>query len=104
MVYAFPIYKPVAGNDAPGRGLYRPRDTVGRIYAEDDYTLLHNNIKYRGLMVSDKKIICFSQIISLWELSAAMETKVLIRPVLKPNATVQPTQLSFDFIALGPTA
>ena len=36
-----------------------PRGTVGRIYKEDHYTLLH--IKYESFRVSEKKIlICFS--------------------------------------------
>ena len=34
----------------------------------------------------------FSPIITQWELSLAMETRVLIRPSPKPNATFPPPQ------------
>ena len=45
-----------------------PRGTVGRIYKEDHYILLHTNMKALSLVVSEKKIfLCFS-IICLWEL------------------------------------
>ena len=39
-----------------------PRGTVGRIYKENHYTLLHTqNMKALGLVVSEKKIfLCFS--------------------------------------------
>ena len=41
-----------------------PRGTVGRMYKEDHYTLLHTksqNMKALGLVVSEKKIfVCFS--------------------------------------------
>ena len=50
------------------------------------------NMRALGLVVSEKKIfICFS-IVSLWELSVAMETRVLIRPGPKPNITFPPPQ------------
>ena len=42
-----------------GGALMDPRGTVGRIYKEDNYTLLHT--KSLGLVVSEKKIfLCFS--------------------------------------------
>ena len=45
------------------------------------------NIKALGLMVSEKKIFVFVfPIISLCELSVAMETRVPIQPGPKPNA------------------
>ena len=37
-----------------------------------------------GLVVSEKKIFYVFPIVSLWELSVAMETRVLIRPGPKP--------------------
>ena len=40
-----------------------PRGTVGRIYKEDHYTLLHTNtqnMKALGLVVSEKIFLCFS--------------------------------------------
>ena len=70
-----------------------PRDTVGRIYKEDHYTLLHTKMKGLGLVVSEKKIFFYVfPIVSLWELSVAMETRVPIRPGPKPNATFPPPQ------------
>ena len=50
-------------HDAPrGRARMDPRGTVGRIYKEDHYTLLHTKMKALGLVVSEKKIffLCFS--------------------------------------------
>ena len=43
------------------------------------------NIKALDLIVSEKIFYVFP-IITLWELSVAMETRVLIRPDPKPNA------------------
>ena len=61
-----------------------PRGRVGRIYKEDHYTLLHTNMK----ALSAKKIFFYVfPMVSLWELSVAMETRVLVRPGPKPNAT-----------------
>ena len=134
----------------PGRGLYGPRGTVGRIYKEDHYTLLHTkfefqssgpcgfgeevffyvfpiiclwelmtpgvgpfltpgawlagfikrttthcyiqNMKALSLVVSEKEIALCFPIVSPWELSVAMEARVLIRPGPKPNATFSPPQ------------
>ena len=46
------------------------------------------NMKVLGLVVSEKKIFFYVfPIVSLWELSVAMETRVLIRPGPKPNTT-----------------
>ena len=46
-----------------------------------------------GLVVSEKKIFFYVfPIVSLWELSVAMETRVPIRPGPKPNATFPPPQ------------
>ena len=59
-----------------------PRGTVGRIYKEDHYTLLHTKYERSGVF----------PIVSLWELSVAMETRVPIRPGPKPNATFPPPQ------------
>ena len=48
------------------------------------------NIKALGLMVSEKIFFYVFPIITLWELSVVMETRVLIRPGPKPN-TVNPS-------------
>ena len=37
-----------------------PRGTVGRIYKEDHYTLLPENMKALGLVVLEKIFLCFS--------------------------------------------
>ena len=69
-----------------------PRGTYGRIYEEDYKTLLHT--KYESSWpcgFREEDFICFP-IVSLWELSVAMETTVLIRPGLKPNTTFPPPQ------------
>ena len=66
-----------------------PRGTVGRIYKEDHYTLLHTKYESSGpcgFWEEDFFLYIFP-IVSLWELSVAMETRVLIRPGPKPNAT-----------------
>ena len=60
-----------------------PRGTVGMIYKEDHYTLLHTKYESSG----PRRFFYVFPIVSLWELSVAMETRVLIRPGPKPNAT-----------------
>ena len=46
-------------------------------------------------MVSEKKIFLVFPIVSLWDLSVAMETTILIQSAPKPNAINPPTQLWF---------
>ena len=48
-----------------------------------------------GLVVSEKKIFLVFLIVSLWDLSVAMETTILIQSAPKPNAINPPTQLWF---------
>ena len=74
-------------HDAPGAGpVWTPgarmagfmKRTTGHCYTQ--------NMKALGLVVSEKKIFLYVfLIVSLWELSVAMETRVLIRPDPKPN-------------------
>ena len=65
-----------------------PRDTVGRIYKEDHYTLLHTKNERSGTCGFGEEILFYVfPIVSLWELSVAMETRVPVRPDPKPNAT-----------------
>ena len=74
--------------DPRGGAIFYPRGIIGRIYKEDHSTLLHTkNMKALGHVVSKKKIFYVFPIVSLWELSVAMETRVLIRPGPKPNVT-----------------
>ena len=70
-----------------------PRDTVGRIYEEDHYTLLHT--KYESSEPCDFGEVEFFYvfpIVSLWDQSVAMATRVLIQPGLKPNIIFPPPQ------------
>ena len=48
------------------------------------------NMKSLGLVVSEKIFCLFFPIASLWELSVAIETRVLIRAGPKPNVTFPP--------------
>ena len=50
-----------------------------------------------GLVVSEKKIFLIFPIVSLWDLSVAMETTILIQSAPKPNTINPPTQLWFTF-------
>ena len=72
-----------------------PRGTVGRIYKEDHYTLLHTKYESSGPCGFREDFFYVFPIVSLWELSVAMETRVLIRPGPKPNATFAPPQWYF---------
>ena len=77
-------------HDAPRAG---PRGTVGRIYEEGHYTLLHTKYESSGPCgFGEEDFFYFFPIVSLWELSVAMETRVLIRPGPKPNTTFPPPQ------------
>ena len=67
--------------DPRGVAKFDPRGTNGTIYVEDI-----RNIKAVGLVVSDKKIVLVFPIVSLWDLSVAMETTILIQSAPKPNA------------------
>ena len=69
-----------------------PRDTVGRIYEEDHYTLLHTKYESCGPCGFGEDFFYVFPIVSLWELSVAMETRVLIRPGPTPNTTFPPPQ------------
>ena len=57
-------------------------------------TIIHcytQNMKALGLVVWEKNFFFYVfPIVSLWELSVAMETRVLIRPGPKPNKTFPP--------------
>ena len=56
-----------------------------------------------GLVVSEKKIFLVFPVVSLWDLSVAMETTILIQSAPKPNAINPPTQLWFtlNLIKIG---
>ena len=70
-----------------------PRGTVGRIYKDDHYTLLHTKYERSGTCgFGEEDFFNVFPIVSLWELSVAMETRVPIRPGPKPKATFPPPQ------------
>ena len=69
-----------------------PRGTVDRIYEEDHYTLLHTKYESSGPCGFGEDLFYVFPIVSLWELSVAMETRVLVRPGPKPNTTFPPPQ------------
>ena len=61
-----------------------PRGTVGTIYKEDHYTLLHTKYESSGpCVVSEKKIFYVCPIVSLWELMIPG-----VGPFLTPGASV----------------
>ena len=65
-----------------------PKGTVGRIYKEDHYTLLHTKYESSGPFgFREEDFFYVFPIVSLWELTVAMETRVLIRPGPKPSTT-----------------
>ena len=65
-----------------------PRGTVGRIYKGDHYTLLLTKYESSGPCgFGEEDFFYVFPIVSLWELSVAMETRVLIRPGPKPITT-----------------
>ena len=58
-----------------------PRGTFGRIYKEDHYTLLHTKYESSGPCGFGEEVfqvLYVFPIVSLWELSVAMETRVPI--------------------------
>ena len=67
---------------------YESSGQVGRIYKEDHYTLLHTKYERSGTCgFGEEEFFYVFPIVSLWELSVAMETRVPIQPGPKPNAT-----------------
>ena len=57
-----------------------PRGTYGTIYEEDHKTLLHTKYESSWPCGFREEDFYVFPIVSLWELSVAMETRVLIRP------------------------
>ena len=72
-------------HDAPGAGAVGTPGARLAGFTKHCYT---QNMKAQGLVVSEKIFLCFP-IVSIWEFSFAMETRVLIRPGPKPNTTVK---------------
>ena len=80
-------------NDAPGAWpIWAPGTQLAGFMKGITKHCYTQNIKALGLMVSEKKIFYVFPIITLWELSVAMETRVPIQSGPKPNATFPPPQ------------
>ena len=80
-------------HDAPLGGAHmNPMGILGRIHKEKHYILLHTKYKSSGPCGFGEDCFYAFPIVSLWELSVAMETRVLIRPGPKPNTTFPPPQ------------
>ena len=71
--------------DAPGAGpVWTPGARLARFMKRTNRHCYTQNMRGLGLVVSEKKIFrCFS-IVSLWELSVAMETRVLAQNLTQP--------------------
>ena len=83
----------MGANDPSGGAIFDRRGMVGRIYKEDHYKLLHTKYESSGPYGFEEDFFFYVfPIVSLWALSVAMETKVLIRPGPKPNTTFSPPQ------------
>ena len=80
-------------HDAPGAGpVWTPGAPLAEFIKRITIHCYTQNTKALGLVVSEKKIFYVFPIVSLWELSVAMETRVLIRPGPKPYTTFPPPQ------------
>ena len=79
-------------HDASGAGpVWTPGVTVGMIYKEDHYTLLHTKYESSGPCGFGEEIfLCFPIVTSLWELSFAKEIRVarnLMQTFFRLNAS-----------------
>ena len=90
----FPVIRLWQIMTPPGVACMDPRDTVGRIYKEDHYTLLHTKYEKSGSCGFGEEDFSFYvlPIVSLCELSVAMETTLLIQSAPKRNTINPPTQ------------
>ena len=76
--------------DLQGMANYDPRAMIGTIYNGDYQTLIHPKYRSSG-PCGFKEEHFFFPIVSLWELSVAMETTILIQSKTL-NAISPPTQ------------
>ena len=79
----------MAVNDATGTGpVWIPGTQLAGFIKRTTIHCYTQNMQALGHVVSEKKIFFkVFPIVSLWELSVAMETRVLIRPGPTPNTT-----------------
>ena len=91
MLECFLYSKSIETIDPQGVAKFDPRVMIGTIYNGNYKTLLHT--KYRSSMPCGfrEEVLVFP-IVSLWELSVAMETTILIQSAQKPNAINSSTQ------------
>ena len=80
-------------HDAPRAGpVWTPGAWLAGFKKRTTIYCYSQNMKALGHVVSEKKIFYVFPIVSLWELSVAMETRVLIQPSPKPITTIPPPQ------------
>ena len=59
--YVFSHCKSMGANDPRGGAIFDPRGTIGRIYIEDHYTLLHTKYESFGPCgFGEEDFLCFS--------------------------------------------
>ena len=75
-------------HEAPGAGsVWTPGAWLAGFIKRTTIHCYIQNMKALGLVVSEKIFFYVFPTVSLWELSVAMETRVLIQPGPKPNTT-----------------
>ena len=80
-------------HDAPGAGpVWTPGARLAGFIKRTTIHCYKQNMKAMGLVVSEKFFFYVFPIVSLWELSVAMETRVLFRPGPKPITAIPPPQ------------
>ena len=88
------ILLPTADMDGPGAwSIWTPGAWLAGLMKGTTKHRYIQNIEALGLVVlKKKKFFYVFPILSLWELSVAMETTILIQSAPKPNAVNPPTQ------------
>ena len=90
--HVFPIIRLWQIMTPPGVACMDPWGTVGKIYKEDHYALIHTqNMTALGFVVLEKNIFCLP-IVSLCEPSVAMETTIFTHSATKRYTINPPTQ------------
>ena len=89
----------MADNDVPWeRPVWTPGARLAGFIKRSTIHCYIQNMKALGFVVSEKILFMFFPIVSLWELSVAMETRALIRPGPKPsNLSPTPMMLLIKF-------
>ena len=83
----FSHFMPMVDNDAPGAWpIWAPGTQLAGFMKGITKCCYTRNIKALGLIVSEKKVFYVFPIITLWELSVAMETRLPNQSSPKHNA------------------